>query len=81
MVHKYFDEKPGSGKKANVLAEELHKPVAKKFNRKNVNTRFKNNIWAVDLVEMGSLSFKNRGAIYLLCVIMILDVFTQLCLC
>ena len=53
------------------LAEELHKPVIKKFKRKRT---FKDNIWAVDLAEMGSLSSKNRNFKYLLCVI---DVFTK----
>ena len=36
--------------------------------------RFKDNICAVDLAEMGSLSSKNRGVKYFLCVI---DVFTK----
>ena len=36
--------------------------------------RFKDNIWAADLAEMGSLSSKNRNVKYLLCVI---DVFTK----
>ena len=39
-----------------------------------MHARFKDNIWVVDLVEMGSLSSKNRGVKYLLCVI---DVFTK----
>ena len=37
-------------------------------------TRFKDNIWAVDLAEMGSLSSKNKNVKYLLYVI---DVFTK----
>ena len=36
--------------------------------------RFKDNIWAADLAEMGSLSSKNQGVKYLLCVT---DVFTK----
>ena len=36
--------------------------------------RFKDNIWATDLTEMGLLSSKNRIIKYLLCVI---DVFTK----
>ena len=36
--------------------------------------RFKDNIWAGDLAEMGSLSSKSQGVKYLLCVI---DVFTK----
>ena len=50
------------------------KPVIKKFKRRKVYVRFKCNIWAADLTEMGSLCFFNRGVKYLLCVI---DVFTK----
>ena len=56
------------------LAEELHKPVIKKFKRRKVYARFKDNIWAADLAEMESLSSKNKNVKYLLCVI---DVFTK----
>ena len=56
------------------LAEELHKPVIKNFKRRKVYTRFKDNIWAADLAEMGSLSSGNKNVKYLICVI---DVFTK----
>ena len=36
----------------NELAEELHKPVIKKFKRRKVSARFKDNIEAADLAEM-----------------------------
>ena len=42
-----------------VLPEELHKPVTKKFNRGKVYARFKDNIWETDLAEMGSFFSKN----------------------
>ena len=76
MVYKFFDEKTGSGaiatSRAGVsvneqLAEELHKPVTKKFKRRKVYARFKDNIWAADLAEMESLSSKNKNVKYLLC--------------
>ena len=51
------------------LAEELHKPVIKKFKRRKVYERFKNNVWAVALAEMRSLSSNNKNIKYLLCVI------------
>ena len=63
------------------LAKELHKPVAKKFKKKKrkkkkrkVYVKFKDNIWAADLAETGSLSSKDQNVRYLLCVI---DVFTK----
>ena len=57
-----------------VLADELHKPVIKKFNKRKVYSQFKDNIWGVDLADMQSLSRKNKGIKYLLCAI---DLFTK----
>ena len=50
------------------LAEELHKPVIKKFKRRKVYARFKDNTWAADLAEMESLYSKNKNVKYSLCV-------------
>ena len=45
MVYKFFDKKKGSRVSLNEqLAEELHKPVTKKFKRRKVYARFKDNI-------------------------------------
>ena len=81
MVYKFFDKKIESVKTSQVtanvnevLAQKLHKPMIKKFKRRKVYARFKDNIWAANLVEMGSLSSKNRGVKYLSCVI---DVFSK----
>ena len=64
MVHKSFDKKTGSGVSLNEqLTEELHKPIAKKFKRRKVYARFKDNIWAVGLAEMESLSSKNKSVV------------------
>ena len=46
----------------------------KKFKWRGVCARFKDNYWAADWAERGSLSSKNRGIKYLLCVI---DAFTK----
>ena len=78
MVCKFFDKKSsGSGviSKSNVkLANELHKPVIKKFSKCKVYTSFKDNIWGVDLADMQVLSRQNKGIKYLLCVI---DLFSK----
>ena len=50
----------------SILADELHKPVIKKFNKRKVYSQFKDNIWGVDLADMRSLSRKNKGIKYLL---------------
>ena len=74
-VYKFFNKITGSGESVNEqLPEELHKPIIIKFNRRKVNTRFKDNIWAADLAEMRLFSSKNKSVAYLLCVI---DVFTK----
>ena len=48
--------------------------MIKKFKRRQIYSRLKDNIWAAGLVEMGSWSSKNWGVKYLLYVI---DVFTK----
>ena len=44
---------------SSVLADKLHKPVNKKYNKRKVYSQFKDNIWVVDLADMQSLSRKN----------------------
>ena len=44
-----------------VLADELHKPVIKTFDKRKVYSQFKDNIWGVDLADTQSLSKKNKG--------------------
>ena len=78
MVYKFFDKKStGSGiatagpsalaRSSSILADELHKPIIKKFDKRKVYSQFKDNIWGVDLADMQSLSRKNKGIKYLLC--------------
>ena len=71
MVYKFFDEKSaGSGaKKVNTkltpqnqqLAEELHKLIIRKFEKRKVHASFKDNIWGADLADMQLLSKYNKG--------------------
>ena len=66
MVYKFFDKKSkGSGITTNEfnyqLANELHKPVIKKFKKRKVYSSFKDNIWGVDLADMISLSKFKKG--------------------
>ena len=59
---------------SSILADELHKPIIRKFNKRKVYSQFKDNIWGVDLADMQSLSRKNKGIKYLLCAI---DLFSK----
>ena len=54
---------------SSILADELHKLIIRKFNKRKVYSQFKDNIWGVDLADMQSLSRKNKGIKYLLCAI------------
>ena len=77
MVYKVFDKKSmcsGIAKdtrkpSSSILANELHKTIIKKFNKRKVYSQFKDNTWGVDLADMQSLSRKNKGIKYLLCTI------------
>ena len=52
-----------------ILADELHKPIIKKFNKRKVYSQFNDNIWGVDLADTQTLSRKNKGIKYILCAI------------
>ena len=77
MVYKFFDKKTkGSGvtlanksiPQNEQLAEELHKSIIRKFNKRKVYSAFKDNIWAADLTDMQLISKFNKGFRFLLCV-------------
>ena len=77
----FFDEKIGSGAKASViekLGPESHKPLIKKFKRKKVCAKFKDNICAVYLAEMLPLSFGNYGDNCLFCVVNAFRIYARL---
>ena len=73
MVYKFFDKKSsGSGivNEPNYqLANELHKPIIRKFKKRKVYSGFKDNIWGADLADMQLISKFNKGFRVLLCVI------------
>ena len=68
MFYKFFDKKSsGSGiiNEPNYhLANELHKPIFKKFKKRKVYSYFRDNIWGVELGDMQSLSKYNKGIKY-----------------
>ena len=62
MVYKYFHKKTsGCGIKNEIifnkeLAEELHKVIVRKFEKRNVQSPFIDIIWGSGLVDMQSIS-------------------------
>ena len=88
MVYKYFDKESapfadksafGSGiKNENIsnqeLAEELRKPVIRKFQKRKVYSSFIDNIWGADLADMQLIIKFHKGSRFLLC---IMDIFSK----
>ena len=62
MVYKFFDKKSKGGgintplEFNEQLAEELHKPIIRKFKKRKVYPGFKGNIWGADLGDMQLIS-------------------------
>ena len=56
------------------LAEELHKPIVRKFKKRKVHAAFKDYIWGADLACMQLISKYNKEVRFLLCVI---DIFSK----
>ena len=68
MIYKFFDRKSSGSSITNEpnyqLAEELHKPIIRKFKKRKVYSSFRDNIWGVDLADMQSLSRYNKRIRY-----------------
>ena len=78
MIYKFFDKKTkGRGvtlanksiPQNEQLAEELHKPIVRKFKRKEVYSAFKDHILVADSADMQLISKFNKRFKFLLCVI------------
>ena len=80
----FAKESQGSGITANneikeniQLADDLHKPIIRKFEKIKVYSSFRDNIWDVDLADMRLLSEFNKGFRFFLCLIDIFGKFAQ----
>ena len=49
----------------NELAEELHKPIIKKFKKRKVHSSFIGNIWGVDIADMQLIGKFKKGIRFL----------------
>ena len=80
IVYKFFDKKSkGSGvknetKQNQQLANEVHKPIIRKFKKRRVHSSFTDNIWGTDLADMQLIIKFNKGFRFLLSVI---DIFSK----
>ena len=72
MVYNFFVKiSTGSGinneiKQKKQLANELHKPIIRKFKRRKVNSSLKDNIWGIDLADMQLISKYSEGIRFVL---------------
>ena len=53
----------------NQLANELHKPVPRRFEKRTVFAKHVDDIWTADLVDVSPFSRSNKGYKYLLTVV------------
>ena len=74
MVYKCFDKKSIFIPQNEQLANELHKPIIRKFRKRKVYSVFKDNVWGADLADMQLLSKYNKGIRFLLSLI---DIFSK----
>ena len=85
MVYKFLDKNfarvntSGGALKSETiskqqLAEELRKPINRKFLKSKIYSSFKDNIWGANLADMQLISKYNIRIRFLLCVI---DIFTK----
>ena len=80
MVYKSFAKETSGGAVKNEimsnkeLAEELHKPVIRKFEKQKVRSSFIDNIWGADLADMQLISEFNKGIRFLL---FFIDIFSK----
>ena len=71
VVCRFFDKKSretGIKKKIKQnqkLANELHKPIIRKFKKRKAYSSFKDNIWGVDLADMQLISRYNKRIRYI----------------
>ena len=56
------------------LADELHKPIIRNFEKRKIHSSFKDNIWDDDLADMQLINKFSKRIHFLLCVI---DIFSK----
>ena len=80
VVYKFFDKKTSGSsiKSENIsnkeLAEELHKPIIRKFNKRKVHWPFAGNIWCADLADMQLVNLIKDLGFYFVLLIFIANI-------
>ena len=72
LVYKFLDKETSDSGIKNIpnkeLAEELHKPIIRKSNKRKLHSPFIDNIWGAGLAYMQLIGKFNKGFRFLLCV-------------
>ena len=71
FMNSNMNNETGISSKNKKLAEELKKPIIRKFEKLKVNSPFIDNIWGADLADMQLSSKFDKGISFLLYVIYI----------
>ena len=66
-LYKFFEKKTSESILNKQLAEVLHKPIIRKFNKRKLHSPFIDNIWGADSADMQWISEFNKVFIFLLC--------------
>ena len=81
MIHNFFGKITSGGGIKNIpnkeLAEELHKPIIRKSNKRKLHSPFIDNIWGAGLAYMQLIGKFNKGFRFLLCVFHIYSEYAQ----
>ena len=70
MIYTFFDEKTsGQTDKSEIIsnkesAEDLYKPIIKKFGKRKVRSSFTDSIWSADLAHMQLINKFNKGTLF-----------------
>ena len=82
MGYEFFDKRTAGraikSMQNQQIANELHKPIIRKFKKGTVHSSLKDNIWSADLADMQLIRKFNKGIRFLLCVIDIYSKYTWL---
>ena len=67
IVYKFSDKNSSGGAvlQNQQLAEELHKPIIRKLEKRKVYSSLKGNIWGADLADMQSISQCKRSSFFI----------------
>ena len=74
MIYTCFDKKDYETVSNQELADELQKPIIRKFDKQKVHSSFTDNVWGADLIDMQLISNSKIMEFAFYCVLLIFSV-------